>query len=179
MKERRQRSFPKATNSEARVEIPHTKPSARSCRQSARRRGRLIVQRTTARRFGSRVRIDVRERTTDRRRAENSTLRRSARKRRCKSRPGGFWIRSFVRRSRATAPTTGKREEKAKWRRREENSKGEANSRPQSKRRISRVHRLELCSARLSLVQPDRRILRPRLLMKLPARVKFAALELD
>src|ERR1700731_1207041 len=174
MKERRQRSFPKATNSEAHVEIPHTKPSARSCRQSARRRGRLIVQRTTARRFGSPIRTDVREGTIDRRPAENSTLRRSARKPRCKSRPGGFWIRSFVRRSRATAPTTGKREEKAKWRRREENSKREASSRPQSKRLTSLAFRRELYSATLWSLQPDQRILRRRLLMKLAARVKFA-----
>src|SRR4029077_14223012 len=124
MKEQPRPLSPKATTTLARAEKPNKKQRGRCCRQSARPRDRPVARETTARKFGWRIRTDVREGTIDRRRGENSTLPRSERSQPHISPIERIRNSSCALRNRAAAPTISIPTEKSQWQRRPENSKG-------------------------------------------------------
>src|SRR6266403_3108429 len=124
MKERPRPVSPRATTTLARADKPNKKQRGRCCSRSARPRDRSVVRQTTARKFGRRIRTDVREGTIDRRRGENSALLRSERSQPHISLLEWIWNLSRARRNRAAAPTISIPAEESRWQRRPENSKG-------------------------------------------------------
>src|SRR6266480_1067545 len=123
MKERLRPVSPRATTTVARAEKPQKKQRGRRCSRSARPRDRSVVRQTTARKFGWRIRTDVREGTIDRRRGENSTLLRSERSQPHISPLEWIWNSSRARRNRAAGPTISMPAEEFQWQHPEENSK--------------------------------------------------------
>src|SRR6266403_2695608 len=124
MKERPPPASPRATTTLGRAEKPNKKQRRRCCSRSARPRDRPVARETTARKFGWRIRTDVREGTIDRRRAENSTLPRSERSQPHISPLEWIWNSLCALQNRAAAPTISMPAEKSQWQRRPENSKG-------------------------------------------------------